>query len=107
MRDALGVLRFLERKIVQRNRGGVRTPGEAGIGRAALNPLGEDGDFGGAEGLLGRHREVFVFAADGLEEEAFGGIAGHDDRTGGAAGLPVGLRIETEAALLFFSLGHS
>ena len=76
--------------------------GGAGIGCAALDPLGENGDFGGAERLLRRHLEVFVFATDRYDEQAFCGIAGHDDGAGVTAGLPAGLGIEAEAALLFF-----
>jgi len=67
-----------------------------------LDPLGEDGDFGGAERLLRRHLEVFVFATDRCDEQAFCGIAGHDDGAGVTAGLPAGLGIEAETALLFF-----
>ena len=76
--------------------------GGAGIGRAALNPLGKDRDFGGAERFLRRHLEVFVFATDRCDEQAFCRIAGHDDGAGVTAGLPAGLGIEAEAALLFF-----
>ena len=92
---------------MQRNRGGVRTPGEAGIGRAALNPLGEDGDFGGAEGLLGRHREVFVFATDGLEEEAFAGSPGTMTAPVSPPACQPGCESRRRPPFCFLSLWHS
>jgi len=76
--------------------------GGARIGRAALDPLGEDGDVGGVERFLGRHLQIFVGVTDRFDEETPGGLAGENDCAGVAAGLPAGTGIEAEAALLFF-----
>ncbi|KAF0179756.1 MAG: hypothetical protein FD161_1098 [Limisphaerales bacterium] len=73
----------------------------ARVGGAELHPLFERGDFLGAERALGRHLKRLVLPAHGLDEAALLRFAGDDDGAVVAAFLPAGLRVETEAGLLF------
>jgi hypothetical protein len=59
----------------------------ARIGSAAADPFGEIGDLTFGELLvLGRHLQILVLVADGLDEERFIGLAGHKGGPGVAAG---------------------
>ena len=83
----------------------------AGIGSAEAYPGFEGGNFFGGEfaagdgavggGLGGGHLQVFVGVADGLDQEAFVGIAGDEGGTGRAAFEQGVAGVESEAAFGF------
>ena len=79
---------------------GLGRGGDAGIGGAAADPLGEVGDLRVSEFFaLGGHLELVVFVTDRGEEEATRRLAGDEGRAGVAAGKEGGGGVEEETAL--------
>ena len=72
------------------------------IGRAPLHPFLKDGHFVRWQPAFGRHGEVGVKVAHGLDDEAFGEVARDDGRAIVAAMLPAGARIKGKSALGLF-----
>ena len=70
----------------------------AWIGRAGCNPLLEVGDDRIGEFAGGRHLQMRVGVADGLQQAAPGGLARNDNRTGRAAFRKTSFGIEDEPA---------
>ena len=66
------------------------------------HPLFEGRDFGVREFVSGRHFEVFVGLANGLDEGRFVGVAGDDGGSGITAGFEVGDVVDAEPPFLFF-----
>ena len=77
--------------------GGLRGRRLARVGRALADPLGEVGALGIGETAGGGHFQLGVGVGDGFDEQARVGIAGDDGCSSGAAALPSGFGIETEA----------
>ena len=78
----------------------------ARIGRAHLDPLLESLDLLRRQLLLGRHREVRIGPADGLDQPAFFDIAGDEHRPVVAALGDARLRIEQQLAPELAGLGR-
>jgi hypothetical protein len=77
----------------------------AGVGRPHRDPFLEVGDLFCRELLaLGRHFEIRIVVADGLDEEALVGLA-RDERRAGVAALQHRVaRVELQAAFEFLRL---
>ena len=83
-------------------RDGFRGNAFARIGRAAGNPRFEIGDDRRRKPFLfGRHLEVVVLVANGLEQQAFGWLPRNDGRAGIAAGEQGFAGVEEKPALGF------
>ena len=75
------------------------------IGRprsAEAHPLFEGRDFSVREFVSGRHFEVFVGLANGLDEGRFVGVAGDDGWAGVSSGFEIADVVDAEAPFLFF-----
>ena len=89
----------VDRPALRRDRAGPRIDG------ALLHPLLENRDFPGGQLLLGRHLQIFIRVAHGLDQQALFDVTGQDDWPAVAAGLPSGPRIESEPAFDFLLVG--
>ena len=96
---------LLELLDVEAFRSDARGASLGGPGRAALHPLGEVGSLGVAQARLGRHLQVLVAVAHGLDEEALVRLPGDNGGAGVAAFEHGGAGVEEEAALEFLRAG--
>ena len=72
----------------------------ARISSPRLHPLLQRGNLSGRQGMLRRHLQITVRAADGLDEQAALDVTGLDHRPMITALLPACLRIQTQAVFL-------
>ncbi len=69
------------------------------VGGPHFDPFDEVGDLALRERVVGRHRLHPLLAADGMDQPALLGLAGHDDRPRGAAALERRRGVELQAAV--------